>query len=63
VKRFLFSYGSNARIYCCACQKGTRMVPAPNGEVTDDEIAYYKVIHVCGPTEPWGVERAKGRAS
>lgn len=59
---FLVAYGMCAQIRCCACHKGTRMVAAPNGEVTDQDAAYYKRIHVCGPPrEPWDLE--EGRAS
>jgi hypothetical protein len=63
VTRFLFRYGPGAQISCCACHKGTRMVAAPNSEVTDQDVAYYTRIHVCGPPrEPWDLEH-EGRAS
>lgn len=57
MKQFLVTYGPVAEIRCCACRKGTRMVAAPNTEVTDHEVGYYKRLHVCGPpSEPWDME-------
>lgn len=63
---FLVTWGPAPTISCCDCQRGTRMVPAPDADLTVADVQRYKETHVHGrddgrwdvPSDPLPVEES-----